>query len=277
MAPELDTVVRYPANDEEWLTTMVVGGALTLFAPLVVPAVFLLGYLLRVLRSGMAGTDEPPVFDDWETLFREGLVAAVVVLVYQFVPILVAMVTVGTALAAFLTGLDVGLAFGLVGLFGGLALSTVLALAFGYLTPIALANYARTGEFGAAFDTGVLRSVALDGAYAVPWLYGVGILLAANLVAAVFGFVPFVGVLVLFYAQVGAVWVWGCGFADVAGESVADDDTAIEDGGDEDTTGEDGVDEDTTDEDTTDEDTTDEDATDEDTTDEDATDAGQSA
>jgi hypothetical protein len=166
----------------------------------------------------------PPAFDDWWTLLRDGVVAVLLVLVYQFVPLLVAALTVGGAVLALLTGSEIGVGVGLFGLLAGLALSAVLALAFGYVTPIGIANYAREGTVGAAFDVAVLRAVALDGAYAVPWLYGVALLLAASVVAGLLGFVPVVGVFVGFYAQVAAAWVWGKGFADAMGpdESVAD-------------------------------------------------------
>lgn len=217
MALDLERLLRYPANAEEWLTTLLVGGILTLLSPLVVPAIFLLGYLLRVVRAGMVEAEEPPAFGDWETLFREGVVAFVVVFGYQLLPLVVATATLGTAAFALLTGLDVGLAVGLVGLAGGLTIAALLAVAFGYLTPIGLANYAREGEFRAAFDRDVIGAVAVDGAYVVPWLYGVGILLAANVVATLLGIVPFVGVFVVFYAQVAAAWVWGKGYADAMG------------------------------------------------------------
>ncbi|MFB6255116.1 MAG: DUF4013 domain-containing protein [Haloplanus sp.] len=98
---------------------------------------------------------------------------------------------------------------------------TVLALVFGYVALIGLANYAHTGTFGSAFDIDVIRSVATNGAYAIPWLYGVGILIAAAVVAGLLNVVPvlgaIVGVFVTFYGQVAAAWVWGRGFGDAMG------------------------------------------------------------
>ncbi|WP_251342829.1 DUF4013 domain-containing protein [Haloplanus halophilus] len=217
MAVDLERLVRYPATGDDWAKTLLVGGLLTALSVLIVPAFLLYGYLLRVLRDGMAEGREPPVFDDWWTLLRDGVVAVLIVLVYQFVPLLVAALTVGGSVLALLTGSEVGVGVGLFGLLAGLALSAALALVFGYVTPIGVANYTREGTAGAAFDTGVLRDVALDGAYAVAWLYGVALLLAASVVAGLLGFVPVVGVFVGFYAQVAAAWVWGKGFADAMG------------------------------------------------------------
>jgi hypothetical protein len=217
MAIDLERLVRYPSNDDDWVRTLLIGGLLTALSVLIVPAFLLYGYLLRVLREGMVEGQEPPGFDEWGTLLRDGVIAFLLVLVYQFVPLLVAALTVGGSVLAILSGSEVGVGVGLFGLLAGLALSAVLALVFGYVTLIGVANYAREGEVAAAFDTTVLRAVALDGAYAVSWLYGVALLLVANVVAGLLGFVPVVGVFVVFYAQVAAAWVWGKGFADAMG------------------------------------------------------------
>ena len=104
MAIDLEQVVTYPTNADDWLKTLLIGGALTLFSFLIVPAFPVYGYVLRVLRGGIDGTEEPPVFDDWGTLLKEGVVALVIVLVYQLIPLLVFFLTVGGSLAAFATG-----------------------------------------------------------------------------------------------------------------------------------------------------------------------------
>jgi hypothetical protein len=225
MAIDLEQVVTYPTNSDDWLKTVLIGGALTLFSFLIVPAFPLYGYVIRVLRGGIEGREDPPVFDDWGTLLKEGVVALVIVLVYQLIPLFVLFLTVGGSLAAIATGSEAGAGVGIVGLLGGLALSTLLALVFGYVTLIGLANYAHVGTLGAAFDLDVIGSVATDGAYAIPWLYGVGVLLATAVVASVLGIVPFVGfiagVFVTFYGQVAAAWAWGRGFGDATG--VGDD------------------------------------------------------
>lgn len=225
MAIDIERALAYPTASDDWIKTLLIGGALTLLSVLVIPIIPLYGYLVRVLRAGMDEAAEPPAFDDWGTLFVEGLAALVILLVYQLIPFVVAFVTIGGSAAAIGTGSDVGAGVGAVGLLAGLALWALFALAFGYLTLIALANYAHVGGFGAAFDLDILRSVALDGAYAVPWLYGVGVLIGATVVSGVLGLVPLLGaiagVFVTFYGQVVAAWLWGKGFGEATG--VGDD------------------------------------------------------
>jgi hypothetical protein len=221
MAIALERVVTYPANGDDWLKTVLIGGVLTFLSVLVVPIFLVYGYALRAMRAGIDGSEDPPVFDDWGRLLREGVVVVAVVIVYQLLPLLVFLVTIGGSLAAIATGSDVGTGVGIAGLLGGLALFTVLVLAFGYVTLIGVANYAHVGTLGSAFDLDVIRSVATDGAYAVPWLYGVGVLIAAAVVAGLLSIVPVLGsvagVFVSFYGQVAAAWVWGRGFGDATG------------------------------------------------------------
>lgn len=234
MAIDLGWVITYPMNSDDWIKTILIGGALTLASILIVPAFLVYGYVLRVLRAGMAGEEEPPVFDDWGTLLKEGVVGFVVVIIYQLIPLIVMTVTVGGSVAAMASGTEAGAGVGIVGLVGGLALSTLLALLFGYVGLIGLANYAHLGTFGAAFDLDVIRTVAVDADYAIPWLYGIGILIGAAVVASILGIVPIlgalVGVFVTFYGQVAAAWVWGKGFGDatgLGGDAPPDPDPAI--------------------------------------------------
>jgi hypothetical protein len=224
MSVDLDRAVRYPLRTESWVELLVVGGVLTLLSVLVVPAILLYGYLLRVLRAGMTGADEPPAFDEWGDLFMEGLVATLIVLVYQALPLLVAVVTVGASVLTILTGTETGVVGGIVGVLGGLAVSTLLALVFGYVGLVGLANYAHTGRAAAAFDATLIRRVSLDQAYAVSWLYGAAALAVSVAAATLLGAVPILGfvagAVVTFYGQVVAAWLWGRGF----GASVTVDD-----------------------------------------------------
>jgi hypothetical protein len=221
MTIDIERVATYPTSADDWVKTVLIGGLLTLGSILIVPIFLLYGYHLRVLRGGMDETTTPPSFGDWATLLREGVVTVAIVFIYQLIPLLVFTVTVGGSITALILGTDAGTAAGAAGLFAGVVLSALLALAFGYVTLIGVANYAHVGRFGAAFDLDVIREVAVDGTYAVPWLYGVGALIVGNVVAGVLNIVPFlggiVGVFVFFYAQVVAAWLWGKGFGDATG------------------------------------------------------------
>lgn len=214
----IEAVLRYPTRRDDWVKTALVGGALTLFSVLVIPAVLVSGYVLAVIRERAAGAERPPGFGDWRTLLVDGVKAWIVGLVYAIVPTLLAVGVFGGAVASIATGSDVGLALGLLGLgLGGLGLLAV-ALGFYYLLPASLANLAVTGRVGAAFDTHAVRRVVTRREYAVPWLWALAVLVVGGAVANAIMVVPVLGwvagAVVLFYVQVVIGALWGTGFAD---------------------------------------------------------------
>src|SRR6056297_179725 len=185
MALDIEALVTYPMESDDWFVTVLIGTVLTLLSVFIIPGILMYGYLVRVLRAGMDDAPEPPAFGDWGSLFVEGLVAAVILFVYQLIPLVVFAVTVGGSLAAIATGSRVGAGVGMAGLFGGLALSVVLALVFSYVGLVGVANYAREGRIGAGFDVGVIIDVGTDGAYAIPWAVGVLVLIVASVVGGI--------------------------------------------------------------------------------------------
>ncbi|WP_318569773.1 DUF4013 domain-containing protein [Salinigranum marinum] len=213
MALDIEALLTYPMESDDWLVTVLIGTVLTLLSVFIIPGILVYGYLVRVLRAGMDDAPEPPAFGDWGSLFVEGLVATVILFVYQLIPLVVFAVTVGGSLAAIATGSRVGAGVGMAGLFGGLALSVVLALVFSYVGLVGVANYAREGTIGAGFDVGVIIDVGTDGAYAIPWAVGVLVLIVASVV----GSIPILGQAVLFYALIVAMRVVGQGFAAARG------------------------------------------------------------
>ncbi len=214
--PDAEDVLTYPLAADDWPRTVVIGGLLTLFSPLVLPLFPLYGYVLDVARAGRRGDPEPPsvALDDLARLSVEGLVAVLVALVYGLPALVVGGLTVGGAALALLTGSEIGVGVGLVTVLVGGLLATALALGSGYLGVVGVVAYAVTGEIDAAFDPGRLRTVAGDGGYAVHWLVGVVLIVAAGAVVAALPIVgALVGAFLGFYAQVAAARLWGRGYA----------------------------------------------------------------
>lgn len=226
MALDIEALLTYPMESDDWLVTVLVGGVLMFLSFLVVPAFFVYGYFVRVLRAGMEDAPEPPAFDEWGELFVEGLVAFVVLFVYQIVPLVVFAVTVGGSFVALATGSRTGAGLGIAGLFGGLALTVVVAIVFSYVGLVGVANYAREGELAAGFDFDVIADVATSADYAVPWAVAVLVLLVASVIASI----PILGVFVVFYASIVAARLVGEGFAaarDADGPAASDTDVPV--------------------------------------------------
>ncbi|WP_435077852.1 DUF4013 domain-containing protein [Halococcus sp. AFM35] len=217
MDTDIETLLRYPLQSETWLSTVLIGGIALLLSFLLIPLFVVAGYGMRAIRAGMDRAAEPPVFDDWGELLTEGFVASIIGFVYQLVPTVVFFTVVGGSLAALVTGSDLGAGIGVVGLFGGLFVWWLLAIAFGYVGVAGVANYAREGSFGAGFDLDTIASVVTSREYLLAWVYVVLLNIAVGIVGTALNVVPIlggiVGVFVGFYAFIIAAWLLGDGFA----------------------------------------------------------------
>lgn len=213
MVPE---PLRYPFRGEHRLDTLLVGGGLHLLAVYVpvAPLVVALGYLVVVLRDTSARDergmfDELPAFRGVREIVRLGVGASVVVVAFLVPAAVVLVVTVAGLTQAPLSPGDVSFGTSLGFVLGSTA-SLLLAVAFTYLLPAALANYAATGRLRAAFDGGVLVRAAGDGAYFYDVLVGLvagGVLLVVARATTAYA----VGFFLAFYAELVAVGFWSRG------------------------------------------------------------------
>ncbi len=123
MDTDIETLARYPMESDDWIVTVLIGGIALLFSFLIIPWFLVSGYLVRAVRAGMDRAEEPPVFDEWGTLLKEGVVASIIGFIYQLIPLIVFVVFVGGSFLALLTGSEAGAGLGILGLFGGLFIS----------------------------------------------------------------------------------------------------------------------------------------------------------
>lgn len=213
----LEDALRYPLNSDDRVATLLIGGALILLSPLVLPAFVMQGYLLRVLRSAAAGEDAAPSFTDWGGLFVDGLKLLVVGLAYGLViavpfVIAAAVVGVGSGLGSAVGGDAAAPAVGIVGILLFL-LATLLSILIAYLLPAAMTNFAVEGRMGAAFDVDTVSSAAFSTDYLVGVVLGVVLGGAINAVAGPLVFL-LVGLPLLFYGQVVTSYCFARGFAE---------------------------------------------------------------
>lgn len=215
--------ISYPMERDDWIKTVLIGGVLTIFSFLIIPALPVYGYVVRAIRTSLGGQAEPPAFDDWGSLFVEGIQAWVIGIIYMIIPGIVAFVLIGGSIAAMATGTRGGAAAGLGGLLVGFLVTFVLSLVFGYFAVIAVVNFAREERFGAGFDFATLQRVGFDGTYAVAWLASVVVFIVAAVIGGVLNVIPFLGLIVgsflYFYAAVVAANLWADGFSEALGRT----------------------------------------------------------
>lgn len=218
--------LEFPRRGDDWLVTVLIGGVLSLLGFLIIPAILVNGYLLRVVRAAVTDEETAPVFDDWGELFVDGILVWVIEFLYVGIPTVLLLFVVGsfTVIASVSTsagaqpgpGAAIG---GLIGLLIFLVLLLLVVVA-GYLLPAAVANFARTGEFTAAFDLPTVARGALTVDYLVAILLVIVVSIVLGFVGALLS-VILVGVFVLFYLQVVVFHLFGQGFARGLGEEPA--------------------------------------------------------
>jgi hypothetical protein len=165
-APARDTIdlgraFRFVPEDPDWLKKILVGGVFMLLVAVLVGAVFVAGYGVRLLRRSAAGEPRPlPEWDDLGGIFGDGLRAVALYLAYvlpvTIVPAgLMVVVTVASAGLSQTGSRDASDAFGALaamGLMGLYALMTVVMLALSLYIPAAFARFVMLDRVGAGFE-----------------------------------------------------------------------------------------------------------------------------
>ncbi|GGL24194.1 hypothetical protein GCM10009037_04650 [Halarchaeum grantii] len=237
----LEDALKYPLRGEESTATLLIGGGLAIAALVaavlgvllsfvfvgllvlpfaLVPGVFVQGYLVDVVRHRLDGDPDPPTFEDWSALFVDGLKMVLVGVVYT-IPVVIGGVffaIIAVALTYAMQGspnTGSALGFALTALvFLALAVYGVLV---GYVYPAAVANWVREDDVMAAFSIATLKEATLNTRYLVGWLLALVVAVVGNAVGQALLVLFFVGVFVIFYAQVVAWYCYAEAYADAMG------------------------------------------------------------
>jgi hypothetical protein len=142
--------VRYPSQD--WKKVLILG-IFTLLSYVIIGIFFVPGYLLRVVKATLAGSDELPEFGDWGEMVIDSIKVIIVSIVYSIIPAIVILIGVFGSLASVQSVGSLVSPAAAFGLIGGVALiGIILEIIFALLLYMAIANMALyDGELGAAF------------------------------------------------------------------------------------------------------------------------------
>jgi hypothetical protein len=218
----IEDALTFPAEGEEGITRVALGGAVLFLSFLVVPVFWVMGYGARCGLAGVREDATPPSFtDDVGGQVVDGLRVVGVSVAYSLVPMLV---------------FAAGMVFGAAGLAqgGGVAagagvFATLLALAgalgslvAGYVFPAAVMRMMEEGRFGAAFEVRTVVDAAATTEYLTGWALAVGVAIVLGVVNQILGFtvvglvlVPFTA----FYQQVVTFYLYGRGYGAAVGAS----------------------------------------------------------
>jgi hypothetical protein len=153
--------MRYPTTN--W--NRVVGlGLLFLVSFLIIPLFFALGYLFRVIKASLAGSEELPEFEEWGEMFVEGLKVFLVYILYLLPAIIIGIYSLVVLFSALysLTYLNPSVTpmtnptiiSSILGgsVIFGILFSSIYSIVVLPILAVALGNMAfYDGEFGSAF------------------------------------------------------------------------------------------------------------------------------
>jgi len=184
--------IEYPGRGDDPAKTIIIGSLLNAFFwVLFIPLILVNGYYVHVLRTTIGEEEDPPEFDDWGELAKDGIFLWIIQFVYFLVP---TVVTVGlfmfTGTLGMLSGSsDVAIATLLLSSLLAFFVGGLLYLLFGYFAFAAIANYADAGRLGAAFAVSEVIGVSTTMDYFKGWLSAVAILVVGSVITFVITFI----------------------------------------------------------------------------------------
>ncbi|HMK54968.1 MAG TPA: DUF4013 domain-containing protein [Methanobacteriaceae archaeon] len=196
----LSDATRYPLSD--W-KKLIILGLLFILSILIIPGFLALGYVFRVLKASIAGSDELPDFDQWGEMFLDGFKVFVVQIAYFLIPGLVIFLGLWTSINSLISiegnTTTSTAVFGILG--GSLTLGIILLVIFGVLFIMALANMAyHNSELKAAFR---IREI-LDMIAQIGWveyiIWYVAMIIMGTIFGVIFsilGIIPVIGWIIL--------------------------------------------------------------------------------
>ena len=196
---DVNKAFRFMFDDKQWISKLLIGAVMSVLSFLIIPAFILQGYLVKIVRQVMDGNDgELPEWMDYGKLLRDGFFVTIGQLIWALpfilLMLIVGLITGGLGSVVDSSGDMVGAATTGAGLLlACLVLLTVIAFLF--LTPALLIQYAREDEFGALFRFSEIFDIIRDhmADILIAFLVSVVAILAISVVMGVVGIVPCLG------------------------------------------------------------------------------------
>lgn len=194
--------IKFPSKDSEWIQKVLIGGVVT-----IIPIVNLIacGYLLKVMKGAMDSKADMPKWEDWGNLFINGLMAAIIGLIYMIIPTLILIISAGGIVAAAVSGKTELLIGAMAGVAGGFLIALLLMVVLGFLIPMALSMYVKENSIGAAFrfKEVLSRIKSVFGDYLKVYI----IVIALSFILVVLSGIPVLGFLIMIFGgfYIGAV------------------------------------------------------------------------
>lgn len=212
---DLARAFRFVIEDPDWIKKILIGGAFTLLAAVLVGAPFVMGYLVRLARNVARGEARPlPEWDDLGGLFMDGLRALAVYLVHLAAAMILPLTLGGLLILVIAASSQAGGMGDVVGslaavaVFGVYGLAGLLMLALIVYVPAALLRFALYDRVSAGFEVREVAGIIQRnlGSY----LLAILLYIVANFASQVGVVLCCVGVFPLGFWS-GCILAWGMG------------------------------------------------------------------
>jgi len=208
---DINKALTFVTEDDRWTTKLLIGGIMVLLSFLIIPILFVQGYLVHIVRNVVDGEEKPlPEWGHWGKLLKDGFNLIVAGLVYTL-PIWILMCC---SFAFFIpAAVSEGDFAGIMAAIGATAMMLMFCLlflfiiAFALLQPAITIQYAREDSLSACFRfsevLGMTRDNIADIIIAVAIVFGLGILVS------IVSLVPFIGWIISMFASIYIIFVSG--------------------------------------------------------------------
>jgi hypothetical protein len=193
--------VRYPSQD--WKKVIILG-VLFILNVIIIGVLFWPGYLLRVLKATLAGSDELPEFDDWGGMVVDSLKLIVVSIVYFIIPAAIAFIGVWASIGSMIAMQNVGVVspMAFVGLLSGaVIIAAIIGIIIALVYYMAIVNMAyNDSEIGAAFRFSEIMDLisAIGWAdYIIWYIVMIVVGVVVGIIASILGIIPIIGWIII--------------------------------------------------------------------------------
>ena len=161
----------------------------------IIPIILALGYIIRIIKQTINGSNELPPFGEWGNMFIDGIKYLIATAIYLIVPnILTFILSAGVLASIYAGGSQINLI--LVS-----AIGLIFALPFDLVYLMALANMVYEDRFGAAFDFG--KIFGLIGK--IGWSKYVSYIVVFAVIGFLLGIIALIGT----FLRISFGWEWG--------------------------------------------------------------------
>jgi hypothetical protein len=203
--------MRYPSSN--W-TKVIILGVLFLISFLIVPLFLALGYLFRVIKASLAGSEELPEFEEWGEMLIDGIKIFLVNIIYTLPALIISIflfVTLWSSIwsMSYLSQISGSASPDIFySIFGGTFLLGIIVAGIYMLViypiiAVALGNMAYyDGEFGSAFRLSEIIAIISDIGWVDLIIWYVVVLIVAmviTFIGGIIGIIPILGWIILIF------------------------------------------------------------------------------